>query len=132
MVRFAGEHWATGGKGEMEARNQRLIHRSLRWLTDGDGESFEGRPIKKLPHKELALLQTRRAMLSPDVKVAVGLGVRTLIAIERQNQTDDLALDPFKAPAVAAAPLAGTGDAPPAANVQVNIIMPDNGRGPTP
>lgn len=131
LVEAAGTHWHTGGNEVAERANQRLVHRSLRWLTDGDGESFEGRPTKKMSHKELALLQTRRAISSPDLKTAIGLGVRTLIALEAQNQRDDLSLDPFKAPPVApAVPLAGTGDAPPAANVQVNIIMPDNGRGP--
>lgn len=66
-------------------------------------------------------------MLDPDPKVAVGLGVRSLIAIEAQNQRDDLNWDPFKQPTLPGAQPAA--DAP-TANVQVVINMPDNGRGP--
>lgn len=126
LVAAAGDHWAAGGNEVTERANQRLVRRSLRWLTDGDGESFDNRPTKKLPHKEVALLQTRRAMLSKDLQTAVGLGVRTLIALERQNQVDDLNWDPFKQPTAPGGVEGGV-----VVNNQVVIQMPSNGRGPT-
>lgn len=134
LVAAAGDHWATDGSRRMMRRDQQLVHRSIRWLTDATDRTFEGRDPRDLTAREIAILKTRVTMLDKDPKISVGLGVRTLIALEAQNQRDDLALDPFKAPPGVApvTPLAGTGDAPPAANVQVNIIMPDNGRGPTP
>lgn len=128
LVAAAGDHWAAGGNEVTERANQRLVRRSLRWLTDGDGESFDGRPTKKLPHKEVALLQTRRAMLSEDLQTAVGLGVRTLIALERQNQVDDLNWDPFKHPTPAGP--SGVPEGGVVVNNQIVLQMPSNGRGP--
>lgn len=123
LIAAGGEHWAAGGNEVVERANQRLVRRSLRWLTDGDGASFDGRSTKELQHKELALLQTRRAMLSKDLQTAVGLGVGTLIKLERQNQVDELNYDPFLQPR---AP--GTSDAAPSVNIVMNF--PENGRGP--
>jgi hypothetical protein len=132
-VAAAGDHWATDGSRRMLRRDQQLVHRSVRWLTDATDRTFEGRDPRELTAREIAILKTRVTMLDKDPKISVGLGVRTLIALEAQNQRDDLAFDPFKVPpgAQPPGPVAGTGDAPAVTvPVQVNIVMPDNGRGP--
>ena len=68
------------------------------------------------------MLVTRRNMLAEDARLS-NEAVRTLVAIERQNQVDDLAYDPLMRPG----PLTGE---PAQQNVQVVINLPDNGRGP--
>lgn len=127
LVAAAGDHWATDGNRRAIQKDQRLVHRSLRWRTDATDKTFQGRDPRELTALEIAILKTRATMLDPDPKVAVGLGVRSLIAIEAQNQRDDLSWDPFKQPNLPGSQ--PTADAP-TANVQVVINMPSNGRGP--
>lgn len=75
---------------EVEARhNQSLVAQSLRWNT---GRSPE-RPTSKadlaaMGAKEIALLVTRRNMLSPDPKIS-NAAVSNLIRMEQQNQADE-------------------------------------------
>ncbi len=66
---------------------------------------------------------TLRAMQAEDDRALANLA-RVVLAMEAQNQRDDLAYDPFKE----AHPTAGAATAP--ALVQVVFNPPDNGRGP--
>ena len=107
----------------MVMRDQRLVHRSLRWRTDATDRTFEGRNARELTAKEIGILRTRATLLDQDPKIALGLGLKYLIHLEAQNQRDELNYDPFKQPT---AP--GTSDAPPSVNIVMNF--PENGRGP--
>lgn len=83
-------------KSEAEARqNQELIQRSLRWNTNEvsgqtttDIAKAKPNAITKMSAKQIALLVTRRNMLSPDPKVS-NLAVTNLLRMEQQNQQDE-------------------------------------------
>lgn len=79
-------HWVPENEREAQANN-RLIRESLRWKTDATNKDFSGQDPQELTARELAILITRRNMLSPDGKVA-NSAVTNLIAMERQNQSD--------------------------------------------
>lgn len=81
------EHWVPTTKRE-EQENNRLIQQSTRWNTEATRQSFSNRKPSELTAKELALLVTRRNMLSPDPEVSVK-AVKNLILMEQQNQKDD-------------------------------------------
>lgn len=71
-----------------ERANNKLIAQSLRWKTDSTRQSFEGTNPNELSAKEIAILVTRRNMLSRDPEVSA-VAVRNLIAMEMQNQKDE-------------------------------------------
>lgn len=80
-------HWVPTTKKE-EQENNRLIQQSTRWNTEATRQSFSNRKPSELTAKELALLVTRRNMLSPDPEISVK-AVKNLILMEQQNQKDD-------------------------------------------
>lgn len=70
---------------EQEARqNNALIRQSLRWNTDWTKDTED---VREMTAKEVALMVTRRNMLSWDPSVA-NSAVRNLISMEGQNQAD--------------------------------------------
>jgi len=81
------EVWTAANEREARENNQ-LIRQALRWNTDATSEDVAGQNPKKLKAREVAILVTRRNMLSPDSAVA-NAAVRNLIAMEGQNQGDD-------------------------------------------
>lgn len=130
-----GERTDRTDDGLTEIKSGRLALRAVGW---NKGQRFptnmpKGELIKELTERkdvtavELATITSFQLMESKDER-AKGIGTKCVIAMERQNQIDDLAaiqqIDPLTLPAP---------DAPQQSQaVQVNVIMPDNGRGPLP
>lgn len=123
LVAAAGEHWATGGDREKLIADARLIRRSLRWRTDANDRTFKDRDPLSLTALEISILKLREVILDKDPHIAVGLGVRTLMGLEAQNQRDDLGWDPFKQPVPSGGTTINNGP-------QVVFNIPPNGRGP--
>jgi hypothetical protein len=90
----AGDHWASRPGGKGEAENARLVRMSKRWQTEANAETFDAADPKKLTAKDIAVLVTRRGMLSADARI-VPIHVGNAIRMESQNQRDDLEFDPF-------------------------------------
>lgn len=92
------DHW---GRGQYE--NNALVSRSIswrrndgtprRWLTDADASLFEGVPNASLSAKEIAVKVTRANLESSDHNIANG-AIRNVIAMEAQNQRDDIVESP--------------------------------------
>lgn len=79
--------WGLGGERE-ERRNNRLVSRSIRWNTDSTSGDFAGKSPEELKARDIALLVTRKNMLSQDATTS-NQAVRNLISMEKQNQDDD-------------------------------------------
>lgn len=89
LVAHAGPHWEAAGDGNALRIDNALVRRTLRWNADATAGDFEGKDPQALTAKEIALLVTRRNMLSPEAKHS-NAAVRNLVAMEAQNQRDDL------------------------------------------
>lgn len=72
-----------------ERQNNAIIKQSLRWKTDATREQLgENNQNKTRTSRDIAILVTRRLMLSADAEVSLN-AVKNLIAMEAQNQKDD-------------------------------------------
>ncbi len=87
-----GDIWGLGGQHQ-EKQNNRLIRQSLRWKTNATPADIETTDPRELKAKEIAVLVTRRNMLSTDASVSNN-AVRNLVSMEGQNQKDDLGREP--------------------------------------
>lgn len=88
-------HWVPANKREEQENNQ-LIKQALRWKTNMLGgceeEVFNKEVTDKLTTLDLALLVTRRNLLSQDPKIS-NIAAKNIIAMEAQNQRDQLKPD---------------------------------------
>ena len=80
------DHWVPTSKTE-ERENNTLIRQAIRWNTDATQKDFQSHP-SDLKAKDIALLITRRNMLSADPQIS-NAAVRNLISMEQQNQKDE-------------------------------------------
>ncbi len=84
-------HWQPQTEKEAQ-QNNKLVAQALRWNTEATHSDFDKVKPQDLSAKALALLITRRNMLSPDSKVA-NTAITNLIAMEKQNQADQKPTD---------------------------------------
>ena len=84
-------HWQPQTEKEAQ-QNNKLVAQALRWNTEATHSDFAKSNPQDLSAKALALLITRRNMLSPDSKVA-NTAITNLIAMEKQNQADQKPTD---------------------------------------
>ena len=89
LVRAVGDHWAADTPAD-EKRNLYLVRRAMRWRTDVGGERFDPIDSKQLSLNDIAVLVSRRCMLSQSSDVQL-VAVRVVIAMEAQNQKDEQA-----------------------------------------
>lgn len=133
VVAAGGPHWALpkhgGGKLTSQAADNKLIGQSLRWATNATAEDFAQVKPEGISAKRLAVLVSRRNMLSQDPHIA-NQAVGNVIRMESQNQRDALAFDPLRARGAGG----DTPDHPQLAAPSVNVVLyiPDNGRGGPP
>ncbi len=85
------DHWRPEDEREAQ-QNNKLVAQALRWNTEATHSDFDKVKPQDLSAKALALLITRRNMLSPDSKVA-NTAITNLIAMEKQNQADQKPTD---------------------------------------
>ncbi len=87
LVESYGDHWEGDGNAE-------LVAQSLRWNTtctaDSQGPKTRAN-LRAMKARELAALVTRRNLLATSQRVA-NAAVKNLLAMESQNQKDELAL----------------------------------------
>lgn len=87
-------HWVPANKKEEQENNQ-LIKQALRWKTNmlgGNELSFTKEDADKLNTLDLAVLISRRNLLSADPKIS-NIAAKNIIAMEAQNQRDQLKPD---------------------------------------
>ncbi|MBA3483149.1 MAG: hypothetical protein H0T51_15180 [Pirellulales bacterium] len=88
----AGQHWESAGDGNAQRIDNALVRRMLRWHTDATSTDYDGQSPAKLTAKEIAILVTRRNMLSPEASHS-NAAVRNLGLMEAQNQRDEIGDD---------------------------------------
>ena len=86
------DHWRPEDEREAQ-QNNKLVAQVIRWNTEATRKDFDKVNPQDLSAKALALLITRRNMLSTDSKVA-NTAITNLIAMEKQNQADQKPSDP--------------------------------------
>lgn len=120
LVDEYGSHWGSG-----EHESNALIRRSLRWNTPSTGNELDdlsGQALKAATNHDIAMKVTRTNMLSGDGALS-NAAIRNLIAMEAQNQRDDLGeLTP--------SPTSIIPQTTNIENAQIIFNVPDNGRGP--
>lgn len=89
LVAQGGDHWDSAGNRNTQRIDNALVRKFLRWQTDATASEFEGREPTKLTAQEIAILITRRNMLSGELNHS-NAAVRNLVAMVGQNQRDDL------------------------------------------
>lgn len=89
------EVWRPSSEEEAK-QNNALVKRYARWNTDAverDDLDMSELDFRALPAKTIAMLVTRRNMLSFDPNVS-NAAVRNLLTMEHQNQQDEKQLEP--------------------------------------
>lgn len=86
-------HWRPDNEQQAQQNNLLVKEVIQRWRTTTTGNDVKGIHTRDMTARELAILVTRRNMLSPDPKVA-NTAVANLISMEKQNQLDTLPKEP--------------------------------------
>lgn len=84
-----GPHWDDKGIVNEQHKNNKLVGKSLRWLTE-DADDSPYQVEQTLSHKEVAVRVTRRNMLQGDGAVS-NSAVANLLRMESMNQKDEQA-----------------------------------------
>ncbi len=130
MVDFSPENRPQRGKsertesGRTEIQDARLLKKAIRmgWV-GGDrfpthvakSELVEAVAEREPTLVERATLETHDLLSNPDIRVKIE-GVKAVVAMERQNQADELAAQRIEKPEGSVT------------NQQINIYLPTNGR----